>query len=147
MEWNHYQIDCDSIFTFPGSKYYWFDYPSIALNKDEAFVSALTFNRDTSANSSTYISTVLFQMNKINGYDNDSNIQVKNWTNIENGEGANAQVLVPLSDALQLDSYNDTLYLVSNYSQNISKLFWYELTGNINNSAAQLISHTSVSPI
>lgn len=146
ITWKHYYIHCDSIFNGIDEELYWFDYPNLALNKDEVFVTCNVFNRDTTANSSQYISTVLFQLSKQDGYQNNATIQRKVWKNVLNADGDPAKTLVPLSDGLQLNSYQNKLYLVSNNSINSSRIFWYELTGNINDTTAQIISHFVLSP-
>jgi len=146
ITWNHYYIHCDSVFNSIDEELFWFDYPNLAINKDEAFVTCNVYNRDNLSNESLYQSTVLFQLDKQDGYQNNTEVQRKNWKNILNADGDDANTLVPLSDGLQLDSYNDKLYLVSNNSVNSSRLFWYELTGDINDNTAQLNSHFVLSP-
>jgi hypothetical protein len=146
VTWNHYYIHCDSVFQGIDEEYFWFDYPNLAINKDESFVTCNIFNRDTAFNINQYQSTVLFQLNKQDGYQSNAIVQRKDWKNILNADGDPARTVVPLSDGLQLNSYKDKLYFVSNNSKNSSRLFWYELSGNINDTTAQINSHFILSP-
>ncbi len=142
VTWNHYYIYCDTIFNSIDEEEYWFDYPNIAINKDELFIESKVKD-DISSNQST----ILFQIKKQDGYSNLPTIQKKVWKNILNADGDPAKNLVPLSDALQLDNYNNKLYLVSNNSYNSSRLFWYELNGNIDDTTAQITSTFILSPV
>jgi hypothetical protein len=141
VTWNHYYIHCDTVFNSIDEELYWFDYPNLAINKEEAFVTCNIFVRDTILNKNNYISTVLFQLKKQDGYQNNATVQQKDWKSILNADGDPARTLVPLSDGLQLDSYNNRLYLVSNNSNTSSRLFWYKLDGNINDTTAQINSN------
>ena len=146
VTWNHYFIHCDSVFTSIDEEFFWFDYPNLAINKDEAFVTCNVFNRVNAQNKSFYQSTILFQLNKIDGYQGNSTVQRKTWKNVLNADGDPARTLVPLSDGLQLESYVNKLYCVSNNSNTSSRLFWYELNGNINDTSGQITSHFVLSP-
>ena len=142
VTWNHYYIHCDSIFNGIDDEEMWFDYPNIAINKDELFIESKV--EDDLYNQR---STVLFQINKQHGYSNQLTVQKKVWKNILNADGDRAKTLVPLSDALQLESYNNKIFLVSNNSKNSSRLFWYELNGNINDTTATITSTFILSPL
>jgi hypothetical protein len=142
VTWNHYYIHCDSVFTGIDEEGYWFDYPNIAINKDELFIESKV--EDDIFNNR---STILFQIKKQDGYLNLPTIQKKVWKNILNADGDPAKNVVPLSDGLQLDSYNNKLYLVSNNSINSSRLFWYELNGNIDDTTATITSTFILSPV
>ncbi|HHG83685.1 MAG TPA: hypothetical protein ENJ82_02955, partial [Bacteroidetes bacterium] len=141
ISWNHYQIHCDSIYTEANEAMYWLDYPNIAINKNELFITLSVFDHDSINNSDTKEKTLLLQIEKAPGYAGAANINCKEWKNVLNADGNSSGTFVPVGEALQSASYGPGCYMVSNYSQNSTNFFWYELTGDINNAGAQIISH------
>lgn len=141
ISWNHYQIHCDSIYTEFGEEMYWLDFPNIAINKDELFISLNVFDYDSTAGSSTAKANLLLQIEKAAGYAGTSTINCKKWKNVLNADGNSNDIVVPLGDAFQSSDYGPGCYMVGNFAANSTKFFWYELTGDINDVGAQIISH------
>lgn len=129
VEWNHYQIACDSVFTNESEAMYWFDYPNIAVSKSQLVVTAVVVNTDTLNQTQDVVSNLILQVDKFAGYQNATHLVQKAWKDNENGDGVKKIVVTPASDALQSLSYDSTVYLVSNYAGNSSKFFWFKLEG------------------
>lgn len=123
-EWNHYEVLTDSL--YPGLNY-WFDYPNIAVNKDELYITLNIFDTND-----VFQDNVLFQINKTEGY-NGAPLSWEAHQSIQNTSGQKGFALFPLSDAMQDSSYNDGVYLVQtvNSGSGTDSLYWYHLTGNI----------------
>ncbi len=132
ISWNHYQIHCDSVYTLPTQADFWFDYPSISVNKNEFFVSLNVF--DFIGSTSLFEEAIILQINKSEGVIGLPNLIVKEWKDVEVSPGDNAFSIVPLMEASQLNSYEDTMYFVSNNSSNSSTYYWFDLFGDINQS-------------
>ena len=126
VDWIHYEIKTDSL--YPGMNY-WFDYPNVAVNKDELFITLNVF--DTNG---VFKDNILFQINKQEGYDNDTLVW-DYYKSIHNTRGQVNGSLFPLSDVMQDSSYNTGVYLVNTIDVDGSgadSLYWYQLTGNLN---------------
>ena len=139
VSWNCYNIHCDSVYTGTNDSLYWFDFPSIAINQNELFVTSNVFER-VPGGGSTLQANLLLQIEKAGGYSGGA-LNAKNWNNIQDSEGNNRGTLIPLSDAFQSTNYDTGCYLVSNYAGASTKFFWYELTGDINDPNAQVLRH------
>jgi hypothetical protein len=145
ISWNHCQINIDSIYTDAGEEMFWADFPSIAINKDELFISALIANRDTMSGSNTLARTLLLQIEKAGGYAGAPQLVCKEWKDVKNADDVRDGSLVPAGEAFQALNYGPGCYLVSNYPDNSTKFYWYELTGGINDTNATIIRHLSAS--
>lgn len=142
VSWFHYQIHCDSVYTHPHEENYWFDYPNIAVNKDELFISLNVFDYDGSSH--TGKEAIIFQIQKLEGTIGVPNLVMKEWKDVEDAQGYNAYSIVPLMEASQLSSYEDTMYFVSNYGNSTSATYhWFELFGDVNLSSASLDSYST----
>jgi hypothetical protein len=141
ISWTHYQVICDSVYFLQDEEWYWFDFPVLAINDDELFISATAFKRDTANNINDYGDLLLLQIRKAEGYAGANSLVIKKWKNVQNTDGNFDGTLVPLSDGFQSPGYGPGCYMVSNYSTNSTKFFWYELTGGINDPNSQIIAH------
>jgi len=123
LSWNYYEIHVDSIFP---NQNFWFDYPNIAVNNNELYITLNVYSTiDTS-----FQSNVLFQINKSEGYSNNP-LYFESHTGITNIYGQIQPSLLPLSDAMQSNLYNEGCYLVATNGSNSSSLNWFKLTDNI----------------
>ncbi len=143
VEWNHYQVACDSVFTGESEGMYWFDYPSIAISKGQLVVTAVVVNSDTLNQNEEVVSNAVIQFHKLAGYQN-AILTKKIWKDVENGDGRKDIVISPASDALQSHAYDSTIYLVSNYSGNSAKFFWFELTGLPNSPSGSISGNSTL---
>lgn len=143
VEWTHYNIDCDSVFTAGEEAMYWFDYPNIAVSKSQFIVASVVTDYDSNANSNTEVSNVILQIDKSSGYNAAPSLTYDKWKNTQNADGRKNIVLVPANSALQLESYDTTIYLVSNYGDNSSKFFWFELVGAVGSPTSQITGHSN----
>jgi hypothetical protein len=141
VSWNHYQISIDSIYMAAGEELFWADLPNIAINEDELFVSAHIFRYDSVSKTSSYQETLLLQIEKAPGYAGAAQLNCREWENVQNAESLNAGILLPVGEAFQSPNYGPGCFMVSNYPGNSAKFFWYELTGDINDPSAMIVSH------
>lgn len=136
VSWFHYQIHCDSVYKQPFEEDYWFDYPNIGVNKDELFISLNVFD-----NSSAYTESIIFQMQKLEGAIGVPNLVVKEWKDIEYSVGNNLYSIVPLMEASQQATYEDTMYFVANKSGTGATYYWLDLFGDVSLSSASINPH------
>jgi hypothetical protein len=135
-DWKHYEIKTDSL--YPGMNY-WFDYPNIAVNKDELFITLNVFDTND-----VFKDNILFQINKQEGYNNDTLVW-DYYKSIPRTSGQVSGSLFPLSDAMQDSSYNDGIYLVQTISiadGGADSLYWYHLTGNLSDTTKSINSYS-----
>jgi hypothetical protein len=144
VSWKHYSIHLDSIYTEPGEEMYWADYPTIAINKDELFIGASIFDRDTVSGSNTSAKTLLLQIEKAGGFTAAPQLVCKEWKDVKNADGITAGTLVPAGESFQSPDYGPGCYLISNYPGNSASFSWYELTGGANDPNAMLVSHLTL---
>jgi hypothetical protein len=129
--WNLYQwsLPAGSGFDNTTTNKYWYDYPNIGINKNELFVSTNVIKRVSGVNQE--YKTVLYQLRKSDGYNNYVYLSNIVYLNFTDNDGNSANTLVPLSDGLQDDTYEDKMYFVNNKTTSPYKTYWYKLTGNI----------------
>jgi hypothetical protein len=111
----------------------WFDYPKIGVSNNEFYVTGNLFYQGGGYNQS-----VLYQMNKWDGYSGGS-IQWQYWSGID----GNPFTLLPLSYGQQ-GNYGPGIYLVSTETWNSSTLHFYDLTDDLT-SASETLNHYVVS--
>ncbi len=136
VNWNHYEITTDSLYL---GMNYWFDYPNIAVNNDELFITLNVW--DTNG---VFKDNILFQINKKEGYNNDTLVW-DYYKSILNTSGQVKSSLFPLSDAMQDSSYNNGIYLVQTINiadVGADSLYWYHLTGNLNDTTKIINSYS-----
>lgn len=141
VAWNHYQINLGDIYTDPSEANYWGDFPSIGINNEELFICMNIFERFNANDSSSFENSLVLQIEKAPGYAGAAQLNCKEWKDIENTDGIDAFSMVPAGDAFQSSGYGPGCYFVSNYARNSTKFFWYELTGDINDPNAMIVSH------
>jgi hypothetical protein len=138
LGWNHYKLRSDTL-----DDNQWFDFPSIAVNKDELFISGNMIWDSTSAE---IAGNKIFQIRKMEGYQN-AQLKMRIWNDVLDGQNDIAYTVAPLSHGLMSDSYNHGIYMVStkniNPGQSSDKLFWYEITDSFNAPNVMLIPHTT----
>lgn len=111
----------------------WFDYPSLAVNNTEFFITGNLFNPDgpDADTIDDFAGNVLFQMSKDPCYRGDEIIPGIMWTDIEpSGESLPAICLYAVPSGTQFH-YGPGVYLVNTTFQGGNKVFLYELTDNI----------------
>ncbi len=143
VEWNHYQIDCDSVFTANDEAWYHFDYPNISVTKSQCILSCRIAKHNTATGSNPTTTNVLFQIDKAGGYNALPALNRRDWKDVENTDNDKAINIVPAMDALQGISSDTLVYLVSNYKENSTKFFWFELNGGVNSPTATLTPHAT----
>lgn len=132
--WNHYRIDAD---TLDGGQF--IDYPQIAVNRDELFITGNMVNDTTGLP----VGNKLYQIRKRDGYDS-LGLTMRIWPDILDANGQMGFFLCPLSDGLMADSYNRGIYLASTEfispGQTGTELYWYHLTDSIGAAGAIVVS-------
>ncbi len=130
LKWNFY--------TIPGnitSDNSWSDYPIIAINKNELFV---TVNRlkDSTSWQNGFLESYIWQINKFNGYNADS-LQTKNYNNI-NYNGKSIWSLCPVKNNYQLQTPG--MFFVSHRPGDLSNdtVFLHYIDNTIESGAAKL---------
>ncbi|MBS1773725.1 MAG: T9SS type A sorting domain-containing protein [Bacteroidetes bacterium] len=101
----------------------WFDYPSIAITKNEFFLTGNKIKFNTSWQAG-FTQSVIYQIDKQSGYNGDANITYKLWDGINNGP-VKIRNLYPVKNAdgkggpaqyflsnRNFDVQNDTIFLV-----------------------------------
>jgi hypothetical protein len=142
VEWNHYEIDCDSTFTLDNEAWYYFDYPNISVTRSQLIVTCRIAKHDTVTGSNPLRTNVIFQIDKAAGYNALPALDRKDWKDVENTETIANLNLVPAMDALQGLSSDTVVYFVTSYNSG-TKFFWFELKGAINSPTAQIIPHAT----
>lgn len=138
ITWNFYQLTLPPLdYINTSNVKFWFDYPNIAINKNELFITSNVFKNTISTSTSTSHKTIVFEIEKFAGYLNTTTLPIKIFPNFLDNEGNPAFALYPLSEGYQDNSYLDKMYFVNNKTITPYKTFWYNLTGNISNSTVQ----------
>jgi hypothetical protein len=111
----------------------WFDYPKMAISDNELYITGNLFYEG----SNTYNQSVLYQFNKLNGYNGGS----VNWLYYHNISG-NPFTLLPVGNG-QGSSFGPGCFLVSTNSSGSSSINLYDLTDDI--SGNPVLNHYTVS--
>jgi hypothetical protein len=129
-DWNLYALPGN-----PLNDTSWTDFPSIAVTKDELFITGNLLDYGTSWQTS-FRQTIIWQVNKFNGYSGE-NLSTRLWKDIV-FDGANIRNINPIQGGEALTGPN--LYLLSNRNFTIysDSVFLIEVTGNLKNENAQL---------
>lgn len=128
MTWNHYDFKAGDFFNNTASNKYWLDYPNIAINKDELFITTNVFRRNLG--SDYFHKPFLLQIDKSDGYSNNTTIDFMEYTELFSGSNYAANIL-PVSEGLQSNSYQNVMYFVNNLSSGSVDMWWRKLTGNL----------------
>jgi len=120
------------IYELPGNPlndYSWTDYPSIGISNDELFISTNLFY-----SSGGFNETVIYQIDKFDGYNNASSLTYSLWDGIFDANGGRAFTVVPASYGQQ-GAYGPNMYFVSSRSGGSTRFYFYEITDNLSGSA------------
>lgn len=127
-----------NLYTLPGNPLNdtsWTDYPALALTRDELFITGNLLNYGTSWQTS-FRQTVVWQVNKFNGYAGDS-LETRLWKDIV-FDGVNIRNINPIQGGETLDGPN--IYMLSNRNFTLysDSVFLMEITGNLKKQDAEL---------
>lgn len=114
--WNMYALKGDALNTQR-----WFDYPNIAVNNNELFISGNLFT-----DGEVFDQALVFQINKADGYSGNK-LTFQTWSGIKDASGVNAFTLIPAPYGLA-GYYGPGIYFVSNTLSSSNKLSLFELT-------------------
>ncbi|MCE2788957.1 MAG: PKD domain-containing protein [Saprospiraceae bacterium] len=101
-EWNYYKIDGN-----PDGDNNWFDYPNVALSKEDLFISGLMRNTD-----GNWQYTVLYQIDKMAGFAGNQ-LSWKYYNEIKDADGQPSFNLVPTPSGWT-DLSPASMYFISN---------------------------------
>lgn len=127
LGWNHYYLNSDTL-----DQDQYFDFPLIAINAKELFVSGNMVN--DGANVPT--GNKLFQINLQEGYDSLP-LRCRVWTDLRDADGDLAAFVCPLGHGLQDSAYERGVYLASTKTlwtlptPSSTDLFWYFLDDSL----------------
>lgn len=122
--WNIYLFNSDAL--GDGS---WTDYPKVAINDAEVFISVNLFGRGSSG---TYRQSVVYQLDKTKGYAGD-NLPYKIWTGFQTG------TILPIRSGAN-GLYGPGIYAVQGRAGGADYFYLYDLTGSLNDPNARLLS-------
>lgn len=111
----------------------WTDYPSIGLNENELFISTNLFYSGGGFNE-----TVIYQIDKFDGYNGSSSLDYVLWDGIFDANGGRAFTVVPATYGQQ-GTYGPNMYFVSSRSGGGSRFYYYEITDDINGNAQMYV--------
>jgi len=138
--WNFYKF-----YGNYGNDTTWFDFPCIAMTKDDFFFTGNKVHFDTTWQAG-FRQTVIYQLSKKDGYDSSANLTYKIWDNITyNGE--HIRNLYPVKAA-----YDQLLgpeqYFLSNKNFDVSAdtIYMVKISDNVNSSSAALTVTAMKSP-
>jgi hypothetical protein len=129
-DWNLYSIPGNI-----GNKGVWTDYPSIAVSKNELFITGNLFN-----NSNAYKEPVVIQINKEDGLSGNS-LHYQTWTSITDASGSFAFSLVPAGGGMN-ENPGPGIYLVSTIMQAGNRINLYQITGDMDDEEAKLTRYS-----
>ncbi|PCH94719.1 MAG: hypothetical protein COB85_05305, partial [Bacteroidetes bacterium] len=114
----------------------WTDYPAIALSEGELFLT-INLLRDGEPWQTGFAQTIIWQVDKQNGYDGDSVLNTMLWQDIKY-DGKNIRNLNPIQGGS--GPVGDNIYLLSNKNFTIlsDSIFLVEVTGDQYNTGTQL---------
>ena len=140
--WNMYKLTGN-----PFDDNSWSDYPALALNKGDLF---LTINLLTPGQSWQlgFKQTIIWQIEKRSGYEGDSTLNSDIWSNIALG-GTNIRNLHPVRNARGQFENQHNMYFLSNrnFSLQTDSIFLVEVTNLLTGGNAAInIDHLSTSP-
>lgn len=127
--WNHYKIQGDTAHL---GKPYWCDYPHLAQNKDEIFITGNIFD-----NSNIFHTNIILQIAKKEGY-LGTPLQTRIFADLLQADADTASSIVPLSHADLDPNYNTGIYFSNTSSDAGTKVYWYYLNGNLTSTGATI---------
>lgn len=121
-DWYIYQFSTDAF--NDGS---WSDYPKIAINKDEVFVSLNLFGK----NGGSYRKSIVYQMDKKQGFAGQR-LSYKIWDGFQTGT-----ILLVRSGAFGL--YGPGIYAIQTSSGGSDYINFYDITGDLSDPTSKLL--------
>ena len=121
--WHIYEFDSDA---FGDNS--WSDYPKVAINRDEVFVSVNLFE---DVSNGKYKQSIVYQLNKTEGY-NGNSIHYKIWSGFKNG------TLLPIRSGSS-NQYGPGIYLVQSTAGGSDFINYYDITGKLGDANAKLL--------
>lgn len=118
----------------PSNENLWFDYPKLAVSNNELFITGNLFEV---SGSQSYVKSVIYQINKAQGYSGNATIAWQFWTNI-NGSPF---TILPLGWGQQ-GAYGPDFYFISSNPQGSSEYNFYRITDEMSASNEQLQAWT-----
>lgn len=122
--WNIYLFNSDAL--GDGS---WTDYPKVAINDSEIFISVNLFGRGSGG---SYKQSVVYQLDKAKGYAGD-NLPYKIWTGFQSG------TILPIRSGAN-GLYGPGIYAVQGRAGGADYFYLYDITGSLYDPNARLIS-------
>jgi hypothetical protein len=139
--WYHYRINSDTL-----TENKWFDYASIAVNKNELFISGNVLSDAGNGFSGNKI----FQIRKKEILQGQP-MSCRVWLDVVDADGDKGFTIVPLADGLMRDKYDRGIFLVSTdlVSATVSSndLNWYQITDSLDAPGVSLLVHEAVAGI
>jgi len=129
-DWNLYEVEGN-----PLEDNTWTDYPMLAMTENELFITA-NLLQDGLGWIEGFTKTIIWQFDKSKGYAGET-LETGFWTQTEFNEN-------PIRNAIPVQGgsglYGPNLYLLSNrnFSENNDSIFIMEITGDLNDDAAEL---------
>ncbi|MBK9270728.1 MAG: T9SS type A sorting domain-containing protein [Saprospiraceae bacterium] len=120
--WNIYKFATD-----PFGDGSWSDYPKVAINQDEVFVSINLFGK----NGGSYRQAILYQLDKTDGYAGRT-MDYKIWTGFKNG------TILPIRSGAN-GHYGPGIYAVQAVAGGGSYINYYDITGKLSDANSRLI--------
>jgi hypothetical protein len=121
--WHYYRLNGDAFLLN-----LWFDYPNIGINSKDVFITGNLFS-----NQNAYGNVVVFQLDKLQGYEGVSNIGSRVWGGaigqgmIQDADNNLPFTLVPAPSGFDKDASTD-MYLVSTTSNTGNRVYVYRIT-------------------
>jgi hypothetical protein len=134
--WKYYIIRNWNV---PAYDTWWFDYPSIAINKNELFITGNLFKAAPDGTLGVPESNILFQIDKKSAYDSVGLVFIVR-DSIKDANNNLAFTIYPLNNGLMENSYDTVMYFVSTSYEQDNYVYWYKSTGKYNHSPI-LIKH------
>lgn len=122
--WHIYVFDSDAL--GDGS---WTDYPKVAINESEVYVSVNLFGRGASG---TYKQSVMYQLNKTQGYSGQT-MNYKIWTGFQPG------TILPIRSGAN-GLYGPGIYAVQGRAGGTDHFYFYDITGALNDPNSRLLT-------
>ncbi len=121
--WSIYLFDSDGL--GDGS---WSDYPKVAINRDEVFVSLNLFGRGSTGK---YKQSIVYQLNKSEGYAGVS-LNYKIWSGFQSG------TILPIRSGSS-NQYGPGVYLVQASAGGADYINFYDITGKLGDPNSKLL--------
>lgn len=130
-DWNVYLLDGDAL----GSNH-WTDYPAVAVNESEFFLTGNLLYNDSSWQTGFYQS-VIWQIDKFSGYNGDSLLTMNLWSNIFDG-AAKVRNIHPVKGARNLMGEKQYFLSTRNFAAECDTVYLLTIDNTIASGTAQL---------